>query len=98
MCREEAFTSYYTLASALERLRFGVSARRIAMVPRTGPAAQSLLFLTMHAYEHVKSPTSRCTKRNDKRNTDEAARRRAFAPALEHRDQSNEEKQDRSGR
>jgi len=52
----------------------------------------------MRSEQRVKSPTSRCTKRNDKRNTDEAARRRAFAPALEHRDQSNEEKQDRSGR
>jgi len=78
MCREKAFTNYYTFANRPERL--GV-----------------VLTLTMHTEERVKSPTSRCTKRNDKRDAQQAARRGVLAPALEHRDQSNEEEQDGSG-
>lgn len=51
----------------------------------------------MHPEERLNSPTGRCTKRNDERDTGHATRRRALAPALEHRDQSNEEEQDGSG-
>ena len=52
----------------------------------------------MYTDKRLNSPTGRRTKRNDKRNTDQATRRSALAPALEHRDQSNQEEQDRSGR
>lgn len=52
----------------------------------------------MHGEERLKSPTRRRTKRNDKRDTDDTTRRSALAPALEHRDYSNEEQEDRSGR
>jgi hypothetical protein len=50
----------------------------------------------MHANQCSHSPDRRNAEGDDKRQPDNAARHRAFAPALEHSNNSNHEQQDRT--